>query len=193
MLFRHEPLNYEADQIRLIQVGPGSRHLVQCTLRHCDIAACPPYKALSYTWGRPYPTEEILLNGARFSARENLWQYLRTFQPNEDEFFWIDQICVDQENIEERNHQVEFMGDIYHEASEVVIRLGCAEDGSAQAMDFIIGAQARNLEKARDYSWAVNIELSSCVCGLSSLCRTFDLSAVPMNALRVLFRKPYWS
>ncbi|KAH6671061.1 heterokaryon incompatibility protein-domain-containing protein [Halenospora varia] len=191
-LFRHQLLNYEADQIRLLQVRSGSCSLIQCTLQHYDLAACPPYKAISYTWGRLYPTKDILINGARFSVRENLWQFLCTLQPDENDFFWIDQICVDQENIEERNHQVECMGDIYHEAFEVIIWLGAAESGSAHAMDFVLQAQARNLGLG-DRSWAVDVGSTSCVGSPSSSCQSFDLSAAPVKALRVLFRKPYWS
>jgi hypothetical protein len=36
---------------------------------------------------------------------------------------WIDSICIDQSSIEERNHQVALMGDVYSMASEVIIWL----------------------------------------------------------------------
>jgi hypothetical protein len=41
--------------------------------------------------------------------------------------FWIDQICIDQEG-EEKNHQVAFMGQIYKNASRVITYLGRVED-----------------------------------------------------------------
>ncbi|PMD35018.1 HET-domain-containing protein [Hyaloscypha variabilis F] len=194
-LFSHKPLSYEVDQIRLIQILSRSRDPVQCSLQHYDLAACLPYKALSYTWGSPQGTTSILINGARFLVRWNLWDFLMTLQPDESEFIWIDQICVDQENTEERNHQVEFMGNIYHEASEVIIWLGCAQRGSAEAMDFILGVKARNIERFNNFSWADKVDFGSpfLSLSLSTLGQAFDLSSAPVVALRVLFRKPYWS
>lgn len=167
--------------------------MVQCILQHHSHAACPLYKALSYTWGKPYPTKDILIDGARFSVREILWHFFRTVAGDVNEFFWIDQICVDQQNIKERNHQVEFMGDIYHQASEAVIWLGAAEKGSADVMDFILAVQTRNLEKSRDQSCNVDINFCSPFIAPSTVCRTFDLASVPVIALRLLFRKAYWS
>jgi hypothetical protein len=41
--------------------------------------------------------------------------------------FWIDQICIDQEG-DEKNHQVAFMGQIYQNASRVITYLGRGED-----------------------------------------------------------------
>jgi hypothetical protein len=40
------------------------------------------------------------------------------------EFLWIDAICIDQNNLAERGHQVERMGRIYDCATEVLIWLG---------------------------------------------------------------------
>jgi hypothetical protein len=40
------------------------------------------------------------------------------------QFYWIDALCIDQENDAERNHQVEHMGQIFAEAVMVHIWLG---------------------------------------------------------------------
>jgi hypothetical protein len=37
---------------------------------------------------------------------------------------WIDQLCIDQENNDEKGPQIQLMGDIYRTACEVVIWLG---------------------------------------------------------------------
>jgi hypothetical protein len=52
-------------------------------------------------------------------------------------FRWNDALCIDQENIPERNQQVQIMRDIYHEAEKVLIWLGEEENDSDLAMDFI--------------------------------------------------------
>jgi hypothetical protein len=50
-------------------------------------------------------------------------------------------------NIEERNHQVGFMGDIYHEASEVIIWISCAEGGSIPTISVEYGKGLYELAK----------------------------------------------
>ena len=59
-------------------------------------------------------------------------QYLRY----EEKFriLWIDAICVDQQNIEERGHQVSRMADIYRVANPVIVWLGPESASSARAM-----------------------------------------------------------
>jgi hypothetical protein len=41
-------------------------------LEHFDLSNCPPYLALSYTWGNQWPTRGIRLNGSLFTVGENL-------------------------------------------------------------------------------------------------------------------------
>lgn len=49
---------------------------------------------------------------------------LRLRDPDEWGTLWIDAICINQEDIEERNEQVHYMHKIYHTAAEVLIWLG---------------------------------------------------------------------
>jgi hypothetical protein len=56
-IFNDHPLNQSTPAIRLIEVLPESDgndendDLVACTFQAFDLAQCPPYTALSYTWG----------------------------------------------------------------------------------------------------------------------------------------------
>jgi hypothetical protein len=119
------------------------RHPYRFDLELDDEVEMVPYTALSYTWGPPDEGKYILLNGKPFNVRENLWRFLkeasnrganaslkdvererpRSRQPT---LFWIDAICIDQSQVEERNHQVAMMGRIYSEASGVLVWLGTA-------------------------------------------------------------------
>lgn len=58
---------------------------------------------------------------------------------NENNLYWVDQICVDQHNIFERNHQVSLMKDIYTQAAKVLAWLGVSDDENAEfaAINFI--------------------------------------------------------
>lgn len=68
----------------------------------------------------------------------NLHAALRQFQSN-GEFgsLWIDAVCINQEDDDEKSYQVRYMRDIYSLAFQTVIWLGVEEDDSELAMDFI--------------------------------------------------------
>jgi hypothetical protein len=69
----YTPLDRTARSIRLIMISPGTDALIDCELYVFDLAHCPPFTALSYTWGPPSPTRDILLGGWRWTVRENLY------------------------------------------------------------------------------------------------------------------------
>ncbi|KAG9235262.1 heterokaryon incompatibility protein-domain-containing protein [Amylocarpus encephaloides] len=133
--FKHSELNHNANEIRLLRILPQPRNGLTSALRtmaiRCEVFTAtlddsPSYDALSYTWGLPTcPHFPILLNGRKFLARENLWLALYQIQNTTGPVvIWIDAICVDQENVPERDHQVRKMKAIYEQASRVVVWLG---------------------------------------------------------------------
>ncbi|KAF4624510.1 hypothetical protein G7Y89_g13661 [Cudoniella acicularis] len=98
-------------QIRLVHLQPrASSDHIQCTLHLGDLNddRCI-YEALSYEWGDAQrPRSSIKLDGKDFFVRENLYwalSYLR--QDIGHRTIWIDAICINQENENERNHQAE--------------------------------------------------------------------------------------
>ena len=67
----------------------------------------------------------IQISGEAFLVRENLWKALTHIRlATENQTLWIDAICIDQQNIQERNHQVEIMGEVYGKATLVIVWLG---------------------------------------------------------------------
>jgi hypothetical protein len=121
------------NQIRLLQISTFRQGSIACTLQAFDISSCPPYIALSYTWGPPLPVEVIVVNGKAFRVRRSLWEFLwRTASgrlPFVEHYFWIDQICINQLDAPEKSKQVTIMGDIFKNARQVVSWLGVAQDG----------------------------------------------------------------
>ncbi|KAK4224082.1 heterokaryon incompatibility protein-domain-containing protein [Podospora fimiseda] len=79
------------------------------------------FAALSYVWGDKKSQKSILLNGAVFSVTENLYRALRVMA-EQNEFqnskyrIWIDALCINQKDDEERASQVRKMRDIYSTA-----------------------------------------------------------------------------
>ncbi|KAI2613083.1 heterokaryon incompatibility protein-domain-containing protein [Hypoxylon fragiforme] len=69
------------------------------------------------------------------SATQNLDNALRhPRHPDQPRIMWIDAICINQSDNEERGKQVAMMGDIYRGAARIVVRLGPEKDDSDHAM-----------------------------------------------------------
>jgi len=161
--FEHRALDTSVQQIRLIKLrkasdaeqdlfqvklngrqneAPKATQLqpdVQCDVAHFILESAPPYRAVSYTWGPPEPTRSITINDEPFGIRENLFQFLEVIIQSEesDGYLWIDQLCIAQENVLERNHQVKHMGDIFQRAVQVIMWLGASDETSDRAMEII--------------------------------------------------------
>jgi hypothetical protein len=127
----YNALDISKKKIRLVSIFRGeSYHWAPiegdsfgCAISMFEIDQAPPYVALSYTWGSLTDTRIILINGKQFAVRENLYDFLETFSQNKRErhrYLWIDQICIDQVNTQERNHQVGMMADIYRNSRYVI-------------------------------------------------------------------------
>ncbi|KAL9078909.1 MAG: hypothetical protein Q9157_002165 [Trypethelium eluteriae] len=101
-----------------------------------------PYDALSWCWG--IQNEESWINirkgGTRYAkaVRSDLVAALRALRHHEhDRRLWIDAVCIDEDNVTERNRQVEMMADIYGNADCVRIWLGNPSESSRIAIRFI--------------------------------------------------------
>ncbi|SCO76815.1 related to heterokaryon incompatibility protein het-6 [Fusarium oxysporum] len=139
----YEPL--EEAEFRLVLVSPSRRKNLleymlsptsslsdpQLQLVTFKMVESPPYEAISYTWGDALKSEEIILNGKSMAVTEAVHDILlRRADFWKPRYIWIDSICINQENIEERNAQVPKMTEIYENASRVIVWLGYANDAS---------------------------------------------------------------
>jgi hypothetical protein len=118
-------------QFRLVELQPSlASDRIKCQLRtHVLSQNCPAYIALSYTWGPKERTESIDLNGVSFPVGRNLWSFLEQMRlRGQYGTYWIDAICIDQNNVLERNHQVQMMQRIYSNAQLVAVWLGKDDD-----------------------------------------------------------------
>lgn len=125
MQFHYNPLDARPNSIRILRIQPGADDdEVSCTLQNTTIDA-EPYYALSYMWGPEGDECRVYINGRCRFIRRNLWLFLRKARrtyPNQK--FWIDAVCIDQQNIPERNQQVRVMGKLYRHAEKVIVWLG---------------------------------------------------------------------
>ncbi|KAI1180331.1 heterokaryon incompatibility protein-domain-containing protein [Nemania sp. FL0916] len=100
------------------------------------------YEALSWCWGLEPADYAVKIeeNGKTYKLRVRkelalALKYLRL--PEKTRTLWIDAICINQDDPEERNHQVQMMSRVYTRAKQVCIWLGENTDESKTAIDFI--------------------------------------------------------
>ena len=123
--------------IRLIHLNVGAWNdgLSIQILENVDLETAPVYEALSYTWGDSKKERSISCGSESIAITANLAtalvQLRNTDRPR---ILWIDQICINQDDVHERNKQVALMHRIYSKAENVVIWLG--EEGPDDGMAF---------------------------------------------------------
>lgn len=142
--FRYSRLDLSQTSMRLLDVLPRQKQgLICCRIRHVcipDTRADLIYTALSYEWGDSTgPLRSIEVEGSRFDIRENLYKFLESHGELGIPNLWVDALCINQDDILEKNHQVRYMSDIYEKASKTMIWLGPEkdEDDSEELFDFL--------------------------------------------------------
>lgn len=140
-VFTHVPLASEKRQIRLLKLDtsddPAEPTSMHYHIEHFDFDATPEYIALSYVWGAESPTFVIFVNGGSFEIRQNLFSFLQRAKQTErisSRYFWIDQLCIDQNDVVERASQVAMMSQIYECAVETISWLTTSDERYSKAM-----------------------------------------------------------
>ncbi|KAI1323033.1 heterokaryon incompatibility protein-domain-containing protein [Xylariaceae sp. FL0255] len=113
------------NDVRLLRILPGDGP-IECILHQMPLAEELMFYALSYVWGKSNERADIKLEGKSFQVTRNLHealQYLRD-RDDVDGYIWIDAICLNQSNLEEKSMQIPRMVDIYRAALAVFIWLG---------------------------------------------------------------------
>ncbi|EWG53378.1 hypothetical protein FVEG_11822 [Fusarium verticillioides 7600] len=117
----YKPLDNTRQEIRLLTLLPprdGDAN-IHCTLSHAVLnnasSKNPKYEALSYVWGEPEFSESIILNDHTFFITPSLKYILSCLRQRDDQsrVLWVDAICINQSDVEERGHQVALMREIY--------------------------------------------------------------------------------
>lgn len=105
------------------------------TLRVVQLKDCPDFTALSYVWGTG-STESINCNGCAFPISSNCKEALTSLRSfDENVCVWVDAICVNQEDVAEKDVQIPMMGEIYTWARVVWVWLGPEDDRCTRAIE----------------------------------------------------------
>lgn len=126
-------------EVRLLRLLAGNKaDGIICKLHTTSLDSPDGYEALSYVWGDSSDTRTITVQQTVKNVTVNLEAALRHLRyPDRARMLWVDVLCIDQENVQERNQQVRWMSDIYSSATQVVVWLGPATSVGFKAMAII--------------------------------------------------------
>ncbi|KAH8596691.1 heterokaryon incompatibility protein-domain-containing protein [Bisporella sp. PMI_857] len=133
----YSPLDRQTNELRVLILHSGTEaDQIQCTLKTYRLDDCPAFEALSYAWGDSELVEPVFINKSRVMVTHNLGVALRHLRYTQwSRTLWIDAVCINQANVEERNHQVFMMNQVYSAANQVLVWLGEARNHCDVAMD----------------------------------------------------------
>jgi hypothetical protein len=160
-MYTYNPLT-SPNSIRLLEVqlkGDDYGKIQTCLLNN----APEEFLALSYTWGCPYSdpnyeledsaetsawniqytadrTIPITIDGATLMVSRNCKDAIDNIKQryNSRNFhIWIDAVCINQDDLDERAAQVSIMGQIYSKAFRVIIWLGNSLHKTNRALELI--------------------------------------------------------
>ncbi|KAF2759826.1 hypothetical protein EJ05DRAFT_311340 [Pseudovirgaria hyperparasitica] len=223
------PIDSSKQEIRLLCIKPYDPScmldFVTCKL----ITACldlpnrPQYGAVSYTWDNPFRTPQmtvsealecprlppatIILSGSAMIVTGNLEAFLRHLRANSDSqseiLIWVDALCINQSDDEEKSGQLPLMRRIYAGAENVRIWLGPGDQYTDEAIDFMndTGALAVRLG-VLSYKEADLMELMTSTGGseqhveiraaIREMQDSLGYERYPIEAIKTLYSRWWW-
>ncbi|KAK7914668.1 hypothetical protein PG985_012371 [Apiospora marii] len=159
----------EPDSIRLLELYPGPMRaiplmgsLIVTTLRDCEADLVNRYTALSYVWGdgddadlAPAAADTIILAGGslKLGITANLSAALKDVRHTSEVMtVWIDAVCINQADVEERSRQVDLMGEIYRNAGSTIVYLGPLNPAVSLLFDIVVERKQQRMGLREDHS-----------------------------------------
>lgn len=155
----YQPLNRDCNEVRVLRLfGLGEDGLLHGELEVVSLLADtrPNYEAISYCWGEISGRGCMLLNDIVFEAPASAIKVLKQFRPKEfsrqePRILWIDAVCINQSDIEERGHQVGIMGQVFQSCQQALIWLGDSDGDVPKAVWSIELASREARARTGDY------------------------------------------
>jgi heterokaryon incompatibility protein (HET) len=133
--FKYKPLDRTTREIRLLRFVnmPHDNRPIEIELIHRSLQDPGEYSPLSYNWGNAADQEVIIVNDSIRKVPKSLVSLLRAVwkafpDGEESDLWWADAICINQDDSEEKSHQVQMMGSIYQSGGITFGYLGPSED-----------------------------------------------------------------
>lgn len=118
----------DENSIRMFTLNPGDFSTrLEGIIENFNITSAPfsTYESLSYVWGSSERTHAIECDGQDRSITASLFSALKRLRlRDQPRRLWVDQLCINQDDLVERSQQVEFMNKTYANANRVLVWLG---------------------------------------------------------------------
>lgn len=154
-MYEYEPLDRERKQIRLLTLQPGSGDdKLFCTLAtaYLDTPTSPYFETVSYVCGDSTVKATIMLHDSEVQIPTTSEAALRRMRrKNRLRTLWIDALCINQFDIEERGHQVGMMYEIYTQTSHNCIYLGLNDRNMQRISESMLAILREISIETRDY------------------------------------------
>ncbi|CAN9174373.1 unnamed protein product [Alternaria sp. RS040] len=171
--FLYTTLDTSRDEIRLLEII--SIEPVVCKLSIVSLLDKPEFSALSYTWGDVSATESIIVEGRSIAVTTTLTHALKTvyFQWTEGccsdddsgHRIWVDAVCINQPDVQEKNSQIPLMYQIYTSAQRTFCWIGLPTPELLGAFDDFthlfqeIDSRSKNEQESENLLQSIDVDL----------------------------------
>ncbi|KAH7075939.1 heterokaryon incompatibility protein-domain-containing protein [Paraphoma chrysanthemicola] len=140
-----------------------------------ETSTLPPFRTVSYTWNPISYPHRLLIDNQELPVLSSMYSYLHMILhgagDSDEIWYWIDSLCINQDNIAERNAQIKIMGQIYRRAAQCDVWLGEEAEESWRAFRFL---RFLDREFHGRSSWP-------------------SVDWIENNAVEKLFARPWWT
>jgi hypothetical protein len=136
--FSYEPL--QERHIRVLEIEPLSHasNILSCRCIHVSLDdRSQKYVAVSYTWGSEQKPCQLLVNGRILNITQSVHDIFQSkIMAAPGTRLWIDAVCINQDDLDEKATQVGVMRDVYSNAESTRVWLGPRSEDSDLAISF---------------------------------------------------------
>ncbi|KAL2754100.1 hypothetical protein ACRALDRAFT_1093265 [Sodiomyces alcalophilus JCM 7366] len=142
-LYRYGTIRH--NQIRLLKFIRDENRISAILKTFAVDQPLPPYHSISYAWALdgngPTKSFTLQVDQRLLPVLDSLEPFFQTLRSKgmllDGKWWWIDSICINQADLEERAQQLQHMQLIYCQAEQVIAWLGEASSDSDLAINFI--------------------------------------------------------
>lgn len=183
-----------SEEIRLLILHAGEDNQpIRCSLFHAFLSGTvPSYESVSYCWGDTSVKTTVTVENAPVEVPQTAASALhRLRSPDLARTLWIDALCINQRNVEERSHQVADMHSIYRNATLNLVWLGQDENGRMEraftTMKTVLAEAAAQTDGFAKFATTVSDADGNIQTSMSGLATDIDL-----RPILELFQRPYF-
>ncbi|KAL8924801.1 MAG: hypothetical protein Q9172_002516 [Xanthocarpia lactea] len=203
-----EPASATFKLLNILPPTAQSDKDIVCDLSWEMLHDAPNYEALSYTWGTTTQDQPITIRtipshsldpslpktGIVLVTKHLHAAILRLRQETVPRTVWIDQLCIDQHNITEKNAQVKLMADIYRRAQRTVVWLGELDVLEMDQQAIIDAAERMNFRPMeREYSTPKDQLILKDLIGFKAQGNAHDLGQRRREIFAALLSRPWFT